>query len=69
MAVFLTVGMITLISVPGFGIGSLAFMFVQQMALGGALGYAMGKFMVQVVNRLDLEYEGLYPAVTWLWCF
>jgi cell volume regulation protein A len=64
MAVFLTVGMITLISVPGFGFGGLVLMFAQQMALGGSLGYGMGKLMVQVVNRLDLEYEGLYPAVT-----
>jgi cell volume regulation protein A len=64
MAVFLTVGMITLISVPGFGFGGLVLMFAQQMVLGGALGYGMGKLMVYVVNRLELEYEGLYPAVT-----
>lgn len=64
MAVFLTVGMISLITVPGFGSGNLVLMFAQQMALGGALGYGMGKLMVQVVNRLELEYEGLYPAVT-----
>jgi cell volume regulation protein A len=56
--------MITLISVPGFGFGGLVLMFAQQMVLGGALGYGMGKLMVYVVNRLELEYEGLYPAVT-----
>jgi potassium/hydrogen antiporter len=64
MAVFLTMGVIALISVPGFGAGRLGLMFVQQMALGGALGYGMGKLMVFVVNKLDLEYEGLYPVVT-----
>jgi cell volume regulation protein A len=64
MAVFLTVGMITLISVQGFGLGGLGLMFLKQMTLGGALGYGMGKSMIMVVNRLELEYEGLYPAVT-----
>jgi len=64
MAVFLTIGIITLITVPGFGPARFALLFVQQMAVGGALGYGMGKLMVFAVNRLDLQYEGLYPAVT-----
>lgn len=64
MAVFLTVGMITLISQPGFGLGGLTLMFLKQMSLGGAIGYGMGKAIVVVVNRLELEYEGLYPAMT-----
>jgi cell volume regulation protein A len=63
-AVFLTVGMIALISVPGFGPAGFGLLFVQQMAVGSALGYGMGKLMVAVVNRLKLEYEGLYPALT-----
>ncbi|MCC7175356.1 MAG: potassium/proton antiporter [Bryobacterales bacterium] len=64
MAVFLTVGMIALISRPEFGPAGVAVMFVQQMVVGGILGFGMGKLMVVVVNRLELEYEGLYPAVT-----
>jgi len=63
-AVFLTVGTIALISVPGFGAGRFGLMFVQQMAVGSALGYGMGKLMVVVVNRLELQYEGLYPVLT-----
>lgn len=38
-AVFLTVGMIALISVPGFGATRFSLMFVQQMVVGTALGY------------------------------
>jgi cell volume regulation protein A len=34
------------------------------MVLGGALGYAIGKGVVFVINRLQLEYEGLYPVLT-----
>lgn len=64
MAVFLTVGMISLMSVPAFGLGNLGLTFLKQMTVGGVVGYGMGKFMVVVVNRLELEYEGLYPAVT-----
>ena len=63
-AVFLTVGMIALISVPGFGATRFSLMFVQQMVVGTALGYGMGKLMIAVVNRIELEYEGLYPVLT-----
>lgn len=64
MAVFLTVGMIAFISAPGFGPARFGLMFVQQMALGGAAGYGMGKLTAVLVNRLNLEYEGLYPVLT-----
>lgn len=64
MAVFLTVGMIALVSVPEFGLASFSLMFVQQMVVGSVLGFGMGKLMVLIVNRLELEYEGLYPALT-----
>jgi cell volume regulation protein A len=39
-------------------------MFIRQMVLGGAIGYGIGKLMVLLVNRLRLEYEGLYPVLT-----
>lgn len=38
-------------------------MFVQQMAVGALLGYGMGKGTILLVNRLRLEYEGLYPVL------
>jgi cell volume regulation protein A len=64
MAVFLTVGVIALITSPDFGAARFGLMFIQQMTLGTALGFGMGRTMVFAVNRLKLEYEGLYPAVT-----
>jgi len=64
MAVFLTIGMIALLSDPGFGLAGLAVLFIRQMALGSLVGFVMGRLTAILVNRLDLEYEGLYPAVT-----
>jgi len=64
MAVFLTLGMIALIQTPGMGAAGFGFMFLAQMGVGGVLGYGMGRIMALVLNRLDLEFEGLYPAVT-----
>ena len=64
MAVFLTVGLIALISVPGFGPAGFGLMFIRQMAVGSALGYGMGKLMTLILNRLELAHEGLYPVLT-----
>ncbi len=63
MAVFLTLGMITLITGTGSPIDLIP-MFVRQMTLGAAIGFGIGKLIVLLVNRLRLEYEGLYPVLT-----
>lgn len=64
MAVFLTLGLISLITGSSGSPVDLIPMFVRQMALGAAIGYGMGKLTVFLVNRLRLEYEGLYPVLT-----
>ena len=64
MAVFLTTGVISLILTPDASVLSLVPMFVQQMVLGGLLGYGMGWVIVFLINRLKLESEGLYPVLT-----
>ena len=67
MAVFLTVAMITLLQSPSRSPAELLPMFVRQMSLGAALGYGMGVAMRVAVNRLNLDYQGLYPALTLGW--
>jgi cell volume regulation protein A len=62
MAVFLTVGIIQLLTMPDAGPGSVALLFVVQMVLGAVLGLALGKAMVFILNRLKLSYEGLYSV-------
>jgi cell volume regulation protein A len=64
MAVFLTTGLIRLVTIPGASVAELAPAFVVQMALGAAAGYGLGRLMIVLVNRLRLEYEGLYPVLT-----
>ncbi|MBI3994627.1 MAG: potassium/proton antiporter [Nitrospirae bacterium] len=64
MAVFLTLGMIRLVSDPALSPAALIPMFLQQMAVGGLLGYALGRTALVAINRLRLEYEGLYAVFT-----
>jgi cell volume regulation protein A len=64
MAVFLTLGVIGLITDPTASALGLLGGFVWQMALGAAAGYGFGVGMTYLVNRLDLQYEGLYPVLT-----
>lgn len=64
MAVFLTVGVISLITTPGASVLDLAPMFALQMALGAGLGYAIGRGAVWVINRLRLNADGLYVIAT-----
>jgi cell volume regulation protein A len=64
MAVFLTLGLTGILVDPSSSVLGLVPMFLQQMALGAAAGYAAGIGMTRLVNRLDLQYEGLYPVLT-----
>lgn len=64
MAVFLTVGMIGLMLEPDKPVQEMVLFFVQQMGLGAAAGWLMGRVMVWAVNRARLGYEGLYPVLT-----
>ena len=64
MAVFLTVGVLELISNPSTGILGLVFLFVTQMAIGGAIGLGAGRIAAWSLNRIRLEHEGLYPVMS-----
>lgn len=64
MAVFLTTGMILLLTDPATRIVSLIPLVVWQMAFGAGLGYLFGKGAVLLINRLRLDYEGLYFVLT-----
>ncbi len=64
MAVFLTTALIGLLTIPGATAVSLIPMFIQQMLLGAVFGYLFGRLAVTLLNRINLEYEGLYPVLT-----
>jgi cell volume regulation protein A len=63
MAVFLTVGLIQLITQPAASPLDLARVFLLQMALGAGIGLVMGRAIVWIINRVHLEAEGLYPPL------
>jgi cell volume regulation protein A len=64
MAVFLTMGVISLLLAPGSSAWQFVPWFVVQMGLGAGIGYVLGRLGVALVNRVRLEYEGLYPVLT-----
>lgn len=64
MAVFLTVGMIGLITGSISSVGELTLNFVLQMGIGFLLGYAFGKLLVWTINHLKFAYEGIYSVFT-----
>ncbi len=64
MAVFLTLGLIDMIVTPAKSAWSLFPNFIIQMSIGALMGWAMSRIIILTVNRLNLEYEGLYPVMT-----
>ena len=63
MAIFLTVGLISVLTVENMGIAALIPRFMLDMSVGALIGYLMAKFIVFFINRLKLGYEGLYPVI------
>jgi len=62
MAVFLTVGLIQLMTIPQTTFASVVMLFTVQMAIGGLFGLGFGKALVYLINRLRLPYEGIYSV-------
>jgi cell volume regulation protein A len=62
MAVFLTVGILQLLTADQKSVLSLVGFFIVQMGLGTVLGLAFGRAMVFALNRLRIYSEGLYPV-------
>ncbi|HLP18102.1 MAG TPA: potassium/proton antiporter [Bacteroidota bacterium] len=62
MAVFLTIGLIQYITHMREDPVSFTIFFLWQMGIGAAFGYALGRVMILVNNRLKLEQEGMYPV-------
>ncbi len=67
MAVFLTIGLIELLKHPGQSMWLLVPLFFQQMIIGLLFGYAMSRLFILIVNRIKLDYEGLYPVLSLGW--
>src|SRR5690606_13951385 len=64
MAVFLTVGMIQLLTQPNAQITGFFSSFILQMIVGVLCGLVFGKILVFLANRIQLGFDGLYPVLT-----
>jgi len=64
MSIFLTLGLITLLVHPDTSPFILLPMFLQEMVLGALIGYSVGALMTALIERIKLEYEGLYAVLT-----
>jgi cell volume regulation protein A len=64
MAVFLTIGLIRLLTNPHESVVGVILLFVQQMGVGVVLGLLIGLAAIWLLNRLRLDVEGLYRVFT-----
>lgn len=63
MAVFLTISALMLITTPGETIYSMIPQFFLEMGIGFVAGLALGWLVVKIINRINLDYDGLYPVL------
>jgi len=63
MAYFLTIAFLGLVVNQDQSIYSIIPMFLQQILIGAALGFIFGKLSRIVINKIKLDFEGLYPVL------
>jgi potassium/hydrogen antiporter len=63
MAYVLTISFLTLVIHQDKSIASIIPLFLQQMVFGGIAGFAFGKLSKFIINRIKLDFEGLYPVL------
>ncbi len=67
MAVFLGVALLGLLTQTHQSIATLVPAFFLQVILGVLIGWGSGKSATLLINRIKLEYDGLYPVLTLGW--
>lgn len=63
MAYVLTLAFLTLVINQDQNIVSIIPMFFQQMIVGGIAGFGFGYISEKTINRINLDFEGLYPVL------
>lgn len=63
MAYVLTIAFLGLVVNQDQGVGSMVPLFLQQMILGGIAGFGFGKLSKLIINKIRLDFEGLYPVL------
>ncbi|MCB0492793.1 MAG: potassium/proton antiporter [Cyclobacteriaceae bacterium] len=63
MAYVLTIAFLSLVVNQDKSVLSIVPLFLQQMILGGLAGFLFGKLSKIIINRIRLDFEGLYPVL------
>ncbi|MEX2594089.1 MAG: potassium/proton antiporter [Anditalea sp.] len=63
MAYVLTIGFLGVVVNQDQGVATLIPLFLQQMILGAIGGFLFGKISKYIINKIRLDFEGLYPVL------
>lgn len=63
MAYVLTIAFLTLVINQDQSLASIIPMFLQQMVVGAAAGFGFGVASKFIINKIKLDFEGLYPVL------
>lgn len=63
MAIFLTVSLIAVLTGDTESPGALFLLFALQFGVGGLAGIGVGRLAAWTVNKIQLDYPGLYPIL------
>ena len=63
MAYVLTIAFLSLVMNPEKSFLSVIPLFLQQMLIGALAGWLFGRISKLIINKIQLDFEGLYPAV------
>ena len=63
MAYFLTIAFIMLLTTPEKSALSIIPLFIKQITIGATMGVGVGYLGRFIINRIKLDYEGLYPVL------
>jgi potassium/hydrogen antiporter len=64
VALLLVIGFIEWIQQPSYGLADMAGLLAMKLALGAAIGYALGRLAVAALDRVRLPSDGIYPVAT-----
>lgn len=63
MAIFLTLGLVGIITGTASSAAALFLLFLLQFGVGAAVGIGMGRVAAWAINYMNLDYPGLYPLL------
>lgn len=63
MAYFLTISILGFITLETTSVWEIVPLFFIEMVVGGLLGWIFGRAIVLLINKVKLDFEGLYPVM------